>query len=138
MVEPDEACAGGVDRHRVAGCLRALSGLALVVLALALFWQPLRAVLAPKVVPVMQKVPLPEVLRPSPKGFMVRVVSEPRGATVWIDGDERGRAPLFANVACEEGQEVVIEVAASGHPPWRRTVPCRVGGELTVRARLEG
>ncbi len=86
--------------------------------------------------PVLEKVPLPEVLSPSAKGFMVRVVSEPSGATVWIDGDERGRAPLFGNVACSEGQEVVIEVAAAGHPRWRRTVPCRVGGELTVRARL--
>ncbi len=127
-----------VGRYRLAGCLRIVSSLSLVVLVLALFWQPLRAVLWPRVVPVMQKVPLPEILRPSAKGFMVRVVSEPRGATVWIDGSERGRAPLFGNVACEEGQEVVIEVVAAGHPRWRRTVPCRVGGELTVRARLGG
>ncbi len=127
-----------MGRARLAGCLRGLSGLALVVLALAVFWQPLRAVLGPKEVPVVQKVPLPRVLRPSAKGFMVRVVSEPRGATVWIDGEERGRAPFFGNVACDEGQEVMIEVTAPEHPRWRRTVGCRVGGELTVRARLGG
>ena len=90
-----------VERYRLAGCLRVVSMLSLVVLALALFWQPLRAVLGPKVIPVVQKIPLPEILRPSAKGFMVRVVSEPRGATVWIDGAERGRAPLFGNVACD-------------------------------------
>ena len=127
-----------VDRYLLAGCLRLLSGLSLVVLALALFWQPLRAVIGPKVVPVIEKVPLPEILRPRAKGFMIRVVSEPSGGTVRIDGAERGRAPLFGNVACGEGQEVVIEVEKAGYPPWRRTVPCRVGGELTVRARLGG
>lgn len=128
-----------VERYRLAGCLRGLSSLALVVLVLALFWQPLKAVLGYRIAPAMAKVPLPEILRPSAaKGFMVRVVSAPSGATVWIDGNERGRAPLFGNVACDEGQEIVIEVAKAGHPRWRRTVRCRVGKELTVQARLGG
>ncbi len=128
-----------LERWRLAGCLRALSALALVVLAAAVFWQPLERVLGPRVAPVVDRVPLPEILRPRPaRGFLVRVVSEPGGAEVSIDGEPRGRTPLFANVHCEADQEVPIIVEKPGHPPWRRTVPCRVGGELTVRARLGG
>ena len=127
-----------VDRFRVAGCLRALSGLSLLVLTLALFWQPLRATFGPRVIPVLEKVPLPAALSPVAEGFLVRVVSEPSGATVWIDGAERGRTPLFGNVACDEGQEVVIAARKPPHPEWRQTVICRVGGELTLRARLGG
>ena len=125
-----------VDRWRVAGCLRALSSLSLLVLALALFWQPLRATFGPTVIPVVEKMPLPAALSPKAEGFMVRVVSTPSGAEVWIDGTERGRTPLFGNVECDEGQEVVIEVKKAGHPDWRQTEPCRVGEELTVRAPL--
>lgn len=126
-----------VERWRLAGCLRALSALALAVLAAALFWQPLRAVLGPKVIQTVGRMPLPEILRPSGvAGFTIRVVSEPTGATVSIDGETRGRAPFFGNVPCEDGQTVEIVVERPGHPRWRRTVPCRVGKELTVRARL--
>ncbi len=128
----------GLDRFRVASGLRLLSALSLLLLALAAFWQPLRYVIRPHLAPALQHVPMPEILRPSSRGFMVRVVSEPLGATVSIDGAERGTTPLFANVTCEQDQEIRITVENPGLPAWRRTVRCRVGKELTVRARLGG
>ncbi len=127
-----------LDRFRLVSGLRLLSALSLVLLALAVFWQPLLRVVQPRVAPVLQHVPMPEILRPSAKGFIVRVVSEPLGATVSIDGTERGSTPLFGNVTCEQDQEIVIVVEKRGLPAWRRTVRCRVGGELTVRAKLGG
>ncbi len=124
------------DRFRLASGLRLLSGLCLLLLALAVFQQPLRRVFSPRLAPVLRQVPVPEVLRPSPSGFMVRVMSNPSTATVSIDGADRGTTPLFANVTCTEGQEIRITVHKQGFPAWSRTVACRLGGELTVRANL--
>ncbi len=125
-------------RIRLIHFLRLLSGFFLVLLALAVFERPLTLVLGYRVAPTAQRLGLPRLFGPKPdKGFMVRVVSEPSGARVLLDGAERGTTPLFANVACEDGQEVAIEVVQEGYPRWRRTVSCRVGGELTARARLE-
>ena len=125
-------------RLRLASFLRLLSGLALLVLAAAVFWRPLTLVIGPEVPSSVEQLALPRLLRPAAaKGFMVRVVSEPQGARVSIDGSARGTTPLFANVACEEAQEVAVVVEKENHPRWRRVVPCRLGGELTIRARLE-
>lgn len=126
----------GMDRFRLASALRLLSALCLLLLAIVVFWQPLRRAVRPRVAPVLQHVPVPEVLRPSARGFMVRVVSDPTSARVSIDGAARGSTPLFANVPCEQDQEVRITIEKPGYPAWRRTVRCRVGGELTVNARL--
>ncbi|MEM7356349.1 MAG: PEGA domain-containing protein [Acidobacteriota bacterium] len=121
---------------RLARCLRVLSALCLVVLALAVFRRPLDRVLGPKLPTAIRQLDLPQTMRPSAKGFMVRVVSEPGGAQVAIDGAVRGSTPLFANVPCTDGQTIEVVVEKQGHPAWRRSVPCRVGGELTVQARL--
>ena len=127
----------GVDRYQIASGLRLLSALALLCLAVAVFWQPLQRVLAPGAAPELRQLPLPKLFGPKPdKGFMVRVVSRPSGATVSIDGAERGSTPLFGNVVCQEGQQVHVAVAKQGFPVWSRTVPCRVGGELTIQANL--
>ncbi len=124
-------------RDRLALVLRVVSGLSLVVLALAVFWRPLNLVLGPKMPTSIQQIGLPRMLQPkAATGFMVRVVSEPSGGRVSINGAERGSAPFFGNVACQDGQEVTLVVEKQGYSPWRREVPCRVGGELTVRARL--
>ena len=125
-----------VDRFWLASCLRLASALCLLLLAFAVFWQPLRRAVQPRLTSALQHVPLPEILRPRARGFMVRVVSAPSGATVSIDGAARGSTPLFANVVCEQDEKIEIEIAKPGLPAWRRTVQCRVGGELTVRAEL--
>ena len=121
---------------RLAGGLRVLSALCLVVLALAVFRRPLDLVLGPRLPASVRQLELPRIVKPSARGFMVRIVSEPRGARVAIDGTGRGSTPLFANVPCTDGEEVEIVVEKQGYPRWRRGVPCRVGGELTVKARL--
>ncbi len=126
------------DRYWLARALRLLSGLSLLILALAVFQQPLRRVVRPRVAPALSRIPLPEALRPESSGFMVRVVSSPSAATVLIDGAVRGATPLFANIVCKEGQEIAIAVEKEGHAGWRRKVRCRVGGELTVQAKLGG
>ncbi|MEM7584329.1 MAG: PEGA domain-containing protein [Acidobacteriota bacterium] len=127
------------NRQRAAGCLRIIAGLALLVLALAVFWRPLNLVLGPKIAPTVQQLDLPRVWRPAPaQGFLVRITSDPSAAQVRLDGAERGSTPLFANVACEAGQPISIVIEKPGLPAWQRTVPCRVGKELTVRARLRG
>ncbi len=127
-----------LDRFRLASLLRLLSALCLLLLVTTVFWQPLQRFVRPRVAPALQHIPLPEILRRSSRGFMVRVVSEPFGATVSIDGARRGSTPLFANVSCKQDQEVKITVEKPGFPAWRRTVSCRVGDELTVRANLGG
>ncbi len=128
----------GFDRFRLASGLRLVSALCLLLLAVTVFWQPLRRVVQPWVAPVLQHMPVPEILRPGARGFTVRIVSEPLGAEVSIDGAARGSTPLFANVTCKQDQEIRITVEKPGLPAWRRTVRCRVGGELNVRARLGG
>ncbi len=126
-----------VTRYRAAGCLRIVAGFALVVLACAVFWRPLTRTLGPSVAPTVQQLDLPQLWRPAPaKGFLVRITSEPSGGTVSLDGAERGKTPLFANVACDEGQQIAIVVEKQGSALWHRIVSCRVGKELTVRARL--
>ncbi len=128
-----------VARYRAAGCLRVVAGLSLVVLAVAVFWRPLTRTLGPDIAPAVQRLGLPRLWQPSSaKGFMVRVASEPSGATVSVNGAERGSTPLFANVPCDEGQQISIVVEKQGFPRWQRDVSCRVGKELTVRARLGG
>ena len=125
------------SRGYLARLLRVLSSVCLVLLALAIFRRPLALVLEPRLLPAVQQLGIPRLFSPAAaKGFMVRVVSVPSGAKVLVDGADRGATPLFANVVCEEGQKVAIEVEKAGYPRWRRTVPCRVGGELTARARL--
>ncbi len=126
----------GFDRYRLASSLRQLSALCLLLLVATVFWQPLRRAVRPRLAPVLQHLPVPEILRPRDRGFMVRVVSEPLGARVSIDAAERGSTPLFANVTCKQDEEIRITVEKPGFPVWRRTVRCRVGGELTVRAKL--
>ncbi len=125
-----------LDRFRLASSLRLLSASCLLLLAFAIFAQPLRRAVWPHAAPVLQHVPWVEKLRPPSRGFMVRVASRPSGAAVSIDGTARGSTPLFANVVCEQDQEVRIAIEKSGFPAWRRTIRCRVGGELTVQADL--
>lgn len=126
----------GFDRFRIASILRLVSALCLVLLAVTVVWQPLSRIVRPRIAPALQHMPLPELLRSSPDGFMVRIVSDPLGATVSIDGNPRGSTPLFANVACEPGEKIDIKVEKQGFPAYRRTVPCRLGEELTLQAKL--
>jgi len=116
---------------RLAGALRAVSGLAWLIAALAFFWVPLGWLAGSIDLDVL------DFSRPSP-GFMLRVLSTPSGADVRIDGQDRGSAPLFTNVACTQGQPVTIQVVKAGYAPWERTVECREEQTLLVQPRLGG
>ena len=71
------------------------------------------------------------------EGFFARIHSSPSGATVRVDGKERGETPFFGNVACSAGERVVIEVELTGFEVWRRELECRENGQLEVDAKLK-
>jgi hypothetical protein len=109
------------------------SGALVLASVLAFFWQPLRAVVEPGLGGAGVEVPWN---RPA-AGFLMEITSEPSGARFAVNGEERGQTPALANVLCLDGQEVEIAVDLEGFAPYRRTVVCREGGRLQVRARLE-
>ena len=115
--------------RRVDG-LRLVSSIALLIFALSFFRLPLSYLFGDG------DFHFPDAFGGSP-GFIVRVLSTPTGASVRIDGEFRGNAPLFSNVACVDDQPVVIEVSKPGLPVWTRTVACREGQTLLVEPRLE-
>lgn len=117
---------------RVVDWLRLISRASWLVLALALFHGPLVQVLDP----VTRILGLPGLARPA-RGFMIEITSIPAGGRVFVDGVDRGTAPMLANVACREGQRVTITVEKEGLAPWEREVGCREGKRLLVRARLK-
>lgn len=119
-------------RRRLVDVLRVVAALAWLVLAIAVFRVPLGLVLAP----VAKATGLEGILVPAAPGFVLRVVSEPPNGQVWVNGIDRGLAPLLSNVVCREGQPVRIRVVKEGLPPWEREVECREGRTLFVRARL--
>jgi len=119
------------SRARLVDWLRLISRVSWLVLALALFSTPIARLLGP----VTQTLGLAGFSRPT-RGFMLDVTSVPEGGRVFVDGVDRGTAPIVANVACTEGQRVTITVVKEGLPPWAREVACREGNRLVVRARL--
>ena len=70
-------------------------------------------------------------------GFNVRIVSDPTGAEVNIQGQARGVTPFLGNVPCTEDQEIHIELSSKGFRPWVRNPLCRVGKTLEIDARLQ-
>ncbi len=65
----------------------------------------------------------------------VVLIVEPNGATVLIDGEEVGTAPLPGPTAAEPGTRTV-EVRAAGHSPFSRSVTVPAGGEVNVSILL--
>ncbi len=112
--------------------LRLISRACWLILVVALFYTPLVRVLGP----VTQALGLPGLSRPD-RGFMIEISTVPKGGRVFVDGVDRGTAPMLANVACSEGQWVTITVEKEGLPPWERVVGCREGERLLVQARLK-
>jgi hypothetical protein len=119
-------------KTRLAGLLRLLSALALLAAVLVFFELPLRA-LATRV--GQDGNPLAGLFGPA-KGFLARIGSQPSGAAIRIDGKARGETPFLGNVACGQGDKVLIEIAAPGYQTWRRELECRVDGQLEIDARL--
>lgn len=117
---------------RLAGLLRLCAALAILAAVWIVFEPPLRA-LAARIGQAGN--PLAGVLG-ADQGFLARIGSSPPGAAVAIDGKQRGETPFLGNVACGQGDKVLIEIAAPGYQTWRRELECREGGQLEVDAKL--
>lgn len=118
--------------HRLASLFRLLAALALLAAALLFFAAPLRTLAAR-----LERGgnPLAGVFGPAP-GFLARIDSRPKGASIRIDGRDRGKTPFLGNVACSRGEKIAIEIEAQGYQPWKRELECRVDGQLEISAQL--
>ena len=116
---------------------RCLFALSLWVLAFGLFREPLTQIFWPRVSDTAQELGLPLPDSGPRRGFMMQINSTPSGAAFFVDGTERGHTPALANVACRQGDSVELRVVKEGFAEYHRTVECREGGRLQVRARLE-
>ena len=75
--------------------------------------------------------PKPEI------GLKLEVVSAPEGATVAIDGVEKGETPLtLTDLGVEEGQEQKITFTLEGHEPVEKTLKW-TSAEQSISATLE-
>ncbi len=125
-------------RHRLAAGLRLICAASVLTLATAVFWEPLRLILGPKVTPVVQGLGLPKLFRPRvAPGFVLQIGSRPSGATVLVDDTERGATPAFLNVVCSDGQGVTLTVRKPGFVEFRQTIPCREGQRAVATIQLQ-
>ncbi len=81
------------------------------------------------------ELPLVE-LKPSMDWATVRVLSNPVGARVFVNGVmQRGRTPL-ENLAIPAGRPIELELRLKGYVPWKTTVQLQAQTSTTVRANL--
>ena len=121
------------SRQRWVAGLRLLSGVAWLVLAIALFGRPLDAALGHRMAPVFEAVGVDHVLGDAPaRGFLLQVNSSPAGARVIVAGQERGQTPALINVVCRQGEPVTLVVELAGRPAVEKEVECREGGRLVA------
>jgi len=71
------------------------------------------------------------------QGFGVSVESVPAGATVVVNGEERGETPITTSVECKPGEPVRVEIRKQGLRAVRRSTRCRQDQlvELAVQLR---
>ena len=77
----------------------------------------------------------PTLLPERPPAATLRVLSTPEGATVWIDGEERGPAPLTVE-DLPPGVHIV-EGRAEGYRSAEREVTAEPERQVTIRLQLE-
>ncbi len=70
------------------------------------------------------------------QGFGLSIESEPSGARVWVNGEERGQTPLTTSVECKLGDAVRVEVRGQRAKQVRST-RCRADQlvEMTFQVR---
>ena len=128
------------DRWRLAAAICGLG------VALSIFFGPLLGLFGAEDLAGLEKTLEETVLEDIParlsgaarnEGFHVRILSEPSGAEVTIQGKPKGQTPFIGNVKCHNEEEVIFEVSMKGFRPWVRNPLCRVGGTLEINARLE-
>ncbi len=133
-------------RYRLARWLRLLSAASVLALALFVFGPVLMEAVGPRLGGSLEGAGklLPSDLlggsgggSSAARGFMITARPEPAGAELEVDGSSRGQTPTVANVSCREGTEVKLRLSAPGHATWSEKVPCRQGGSLLIRPRLQ-
>lgn len=121
------------------GRWRLVSAAAGLWLTLAIFAGPFEVVFGPRIQPLLDWAGLGPGARSeavAAPGFVLSVRSAPPGATLWVEGVERGTTPTVTNVACRTGQQVELQVRKPNFPVWQARVECREGRTLIVNARL--
>jgi len=61
--------------------------------------------------------------------------SQPDGARVFIDGNDRGRTPALLTVECDSGEDMVVKMIKDGFVPHEQKVPCN-DRPLKVKVKL--
>jgi len=75
------------------------------------------------------------VVRLEPEDGLLRVISEPSGATVTVDAEFRGSTPLEVAVAPDVAHEVRVSLA--GHATYSNEISIAAAQRLEVRATLK-
>ena len=119
-------------RERSISFLRLIAGLAFLACSLAIFHPAIDALSGGRLQSIGPWLGSTKASR----GFVVSATSVPPGGRLFVNGEDRGSTPSLLNVACAEGQEVAFRVVKEGYPAWERTVQCREGGSLKIRATL--
>jgi hypothetical protein len=76
------------------------------------------------------------VRRQQPRICHLRVSGGPRGATVFIDGQRRGKLPLSAPLAAPAGAPFKIKVSRPDMDPFLRRLTCYPGQRLVLNLGL--
>lgn len=66
----------------------------------------------------------------------VRILSQPQGADIWLDGEKTGETTP-ADVALRNSSATKLELRLEGSKPWKRTVRPTPKQTITIFARLD-
>jgi len=78
----------------------------------------------------------PPRLQPEPEPGTVRVESHPPGATLYVDGERRGRTP-HAFSAHARGNAAEVRLTLEGHQEWRRRIAFLRDAQLAISVPLQ-
>jgi hypothetical protein len=84
--------------------------------------------------PSAQKVVLDVVKqRPPSEPAPIIINSQPEGARVRINGEDKGQTPLVMDNEFPSGMEVPVEVSLPGYKPWKATLSGSAPAQFDVR-----
>ena len=70
-------------------------------------------------------------------GYILVIESTPSGAAVKVDGESKGATPSSLNLECTAGMPVKLELSKPGYQTLNRTMLCKDGKMVVVRATLD-
>jgi len=113
---------------RLARLLFAVAAAGLVLIVVAFFWPAFEGAVEKGSMAIRSGLLL--------KPVELLVDSDPPGARVIVNGNERGRTAALLTVECESGGEMAIDVLLEGYAPSRQKVPCN-DRPLKLKVKLE-